>query len=336
MIEENGTLDVVRGVRWLASLLKARVEDDPSLRSISIRGEVTNYKPQSKGHLNFDLSEEGFVLRCFAWADDFNLFPPFANGAKVVAKGQVTVYAQRGHYELVVRNVRLEGVGGVHEQFEARKKQLAAEGLFDPARKRRLPRFPFRVALVSSRRAEGARDFQTRLATLRPHVGIVFCETSVQGPNAAYEIAGAIGYASKLDVDAIVVTRGGGSFEDLFVFSDERVVRAIAGAAHPVLSAIGHTVDQQLSDFAADLHAETPSAAAERIGYATDTLLDGLHTRGFALKRSAEARVLTAATGLERATLRSKLGDGRLLLLPARQGLDAADEGLNAGAAIRL
>ena len=321
----------VHGVAWLSEYLREKMQRDPGLRSIAIRGEVSNHKVSGYGHLNFALSEGPAVLQCFAWEDDFRAFPEFKNGSKIVALGSISTYPQRSAYQLVVKRVRLEGVGEVQQLFDDRKKRLAAEGLFDPARKRPLPAFPFRVAVVSSKRSQGAHDFLTRLSQLRPHVQVAWCETSVQGANAPSEIVGALGRASQLDVDLIVLTRGGGSFEDLFTFSDESVVRAVASARHPVICAVGHTVDQQLADFAADLHAETPSAAAERVGPETRALRERLDER-FRRARSAASRNRERLEErLGRALTRSKLDDPRLFLLPQQQRLETGVERLASG-----
>jgi exodeoxyribonuclease VII large subunit len=315
----------VRSVAWVTKYIRDRVQLDPALRRIAIRGEVSNFNVQARGHLNFALTEGRDVLLCFAWQDDFLTFPAFKNGAKVIATGRVTTYADRSIYQLIVDAVRIEGVGDAHAIFEERKRRLAAEGLFDPARKRPLPPYPFRVALVSSKRADGAIDFVTRLRALRPHVRVVLCETSVQGPNAPTEIVGALARASQLDVDCIVLTRGGGSFEDLFAFSDENVVGGVARATQPVRSAVGHTVDQQLCDFVADLHAETPSAAAERIGPETEMLAETVARYARQIRRAINEGLGGRAGRLERALTRSKLGDARLFLLPLTQRLGDAE-----------
>jgi exodeoxyribonuclease VII large subunit len=316
-------------VKALAEYVKRKLHADDALRSARVRGEVSNYRESAGGHLNFTLVEGKVVLPCFAFQDDFLRFPTFANGAAVVAAGQVTIFAQRGSYQLVVRNIELAGVGDLHRLFEERKRKLAAEGLFDPARRRPLPAFPFRVALVSSRRADGAKDFVTRLRLTRPHVKVVWCETSVQGASAPHEIVGALARASQYDVDAVVVTRGGGSFEDLFAFSDESVVRAIVSCRHPVVSAVGHTVDQQLSDFAADLHAETPSAAAERIGPPTIELERRTSDAIRGARRSAEHGNVQRQSDLSKILRHSNFDDPKLFLLPYRQELERLDDGLS-------
>jgi exodeoxyribonuclease VII large subunit len=321
----------VVGVKRLADYLKRKLDSDPQLRAVSVRGEVSNLKGvSSRGHMNFDLKEGDVVINCFAWQDDVAHFPALKNGVAIVATGGISTYAQRSAYQLIVRNVEREGVGDVHALFEERKKRLAAEGLFDPARKRPLPAFPFRVALVSSRGANGAIDFVKLLAERAPHVAIEWCETTVQGPNAPAEIVAALGRASRADVDLIVVTRGGGSFEDLFAFSDEGVVRAIAAAKHPVISAIGHTADQQLSDFAADVHVETPSAAAETIGFDIRDLRGRLDDRMRRARNAVELSIERLQNRLSGALMRSKLTEPRDFLAPLAQRLDDLDSELAA------
>jgi exodeoxyribonuclease VII large subunit len=317
----------VVSVKRLSEYLRTKFERDKNLRNVAVRGEVSNFKTTGRGNLNFDLKEGTAILHCFAWLEESTRFPTLASGLAVVATGAIKTYEQKGQYQLVVRAVELEGIGNVHALFEERKRRLAAEGIFD-RRKRHIPPYPFRVALVSSRRADGAIDFETRLRRLRPHVAVVWCETSVQGANAPAQIVGALARASLLDVDVIVVTRGGGSFEDLFAFSDEGVVRAIASARHPVISAVGHTVNQQLGDFAADEHAETPSAAAERIGPETRELMRRIDDAFGRTRRAGATRVERFGQALARVLTRSKLTDAALFLSPARQMIDDAEERL--------
>ncbi len=319
----------VVSVKRVADYLKRKTEADPKLRNISVRGEVTNARHMRTGHLNFDLKDSEALLSCFAFSSDVNRFPTqLKNGLAIVATGSVSIYEQRSMYQLVVRAVELEGVGNLHALFEERKRALSAEGLFGLERKRKLPRFPFRVALVSSRGANGAKDFVTLLGARSPHVEVVWCETSVQGPSAPDEIVRALGRASRAEVDCIVLTRGGGSFEDLFWFSDERVVRAVAAARHPIVSAIGHTADQQLCDFAADVHLETPSAAAEAIGSSTLELGAIVGDRIARVRGAVDLRLERLSGRLAKALVRSKLTDPRLFLAPLAQRVGDADSAL--------
>ncbi len=325
-----GVAPRVVGVKRLADYLKRKLEIDPQLRGVSVRGEVSNFGVSQRGHANFDLKEGDAILKCFAWAEDLARFPALKNGVAIVATGAISTYVQKSTYQLIVRAVEREGVGDFHALFEERKKKLAAEGLFDPARKRPLPAFPFRVALVSSRAANGAIDFVTLLRERAPHVAVTWCETAVQGPNAPFEIARALDRASRADVDLIVLTRGGGSFEDLFSFSDEGVVRAVARARPPVVSAIGHTADQQLCDFAADVHLETPSAAAKAVGFDLRDLRARLDDRSLRAERAAELCLERLRGRFATALVRSKLSEPRYFLAPFAQRLDAADGALDA------
>jgi exodeoxyribonuclease VII large subunit len=321
------------GVKRLADYLKRKVEADANLRDVSVRGEISNLRAQKSGNVNFDLKEGDVVLGAFAWSNDAANFPALVNGRAVVAKGAVTTYPQKSTYQLVVREIALEGVGDVHALFEERKKKLSAEGLFAPERKRPWPRYPFRIALVSSRTANGAIDFVTILRERAPHVRVVWFETPVQGPSAPVEISAALRRASMADVDAIVLTRGGGSFEDLFAFSDEAVVRAVAAARHPVLSAIGHTADQQLCDFAADRHVETPTAAAEAIGLDTRELRARIEECTGRAYRAARLCAERLGSRLRTSLVRSRLTDPRLFLTPPAQRLGDVDGRLSAAAA---
>lgn len=323
----------VVGVKRLADYLKRKIEGDPNLRVVAVRGEISNFRMSQRGHCNFDLKEGDALLCCFAWADDAGRFPAIGNGAAVVATGSLSTYPGRSTYQLIVRAVALEGVGDVHGLFEERKKRLAAEGLFAPERKRPLPKYPFRLALVSSRGANGALDFTTILRERAPHIGIVWCETPVQGPGAPLEIVAALARASRADVDLIVLTRGGGSFEDLFTFSDENVVRAVARARHPVISAIGHTADQQLCDYAADRHLETPTAAAKVVGQDTTELRALLADRLARARTCAALRAERLRGRLTNALVRSKLIEPRYFLAPLAQRVDDADTALAAHAA---
>jgi exodeoxyribonuclease VII large subunit len=323
----------VVGVRRLADYLKRKLENDANLKSVAVKGEITNFSVPRSGHANFDLKEGDAILKCFAWASDAAEFPPLRNGLAVIATGNVSTYSLKSTYQLVVKRVELDGIGDVYALFEARKRALAAEGLFDASRKRPLPRFPFRVALVSSRGANGAIDFVKLLRARAPHVAIEWCETSVQGPNAPAEIVAALRRASQADVDLIVVTRGGGAFEDLFWFSDENVVRAVARARHPLISAIGHAADQQLCDFAADVHVETPSAAAKAVGPETRELLAFLADRAERARRTAVALVEALGARYVTAVVRSRLAEPRLIFAPLAQRLDEANRDLERAAA---
>ncbi len=328
-------------VSRLANYISRKLVRDPKLRRLGVQGEVSGLSERPGGQLYFDLKDRDALIKCVAWAEAAATFPPLRNGQEVVAVGSVTTFVKRSTYQLDVVFVEDGGVGRLHARYEALKRKLTAEGLFAAQRKRALPRFPFRVALVSSRNANGAGDFLIQAARRAPHVAIDVFETPVQGDAAGAEIVRALERASRAPVDLIVLARGGGSYEDLFVFNDERVVRALARCAHPTVSAIGHEADAPLTDFVADFRAETPSTAAQTILPRRDDLLRELRERTLALDRCAGRSLERAQRDLQRIEVRSPLRAPQRLLHGRRQAVDAAagdlrralDAGLRARAA---
>jgi len=234
--------------------------------AVWVKGEVSGFKRSDRGHLYFSLKEgREAILDCVVWnrtAARLGFEP--RDGDEVEAFGGVTVYEPRGRYQLVVEEMRASGLGALLLALEELKRRLAAEGLFDAARKKPLPRYPARIGLVTSPRGAAVRDMVKVLRARWPGIGIVLAPVRVQGEGAAEEIAAAIERFNRYGrVDLLIVGRGGGSLEDLWAFNEERVVRAIAASALPVVSAVGHEVDTTLADFAADVRAATPSNAAE-------------------------------------------------------------------------
>ena len=243
--------------------------DDPRLLDIRVRGEVTNYKHHGRGHRYFSLSEKGggstaAVIKCVMWRSDADrlTFTP-GEGMEVIVSGSVTVYAPHGAYQLQVKKIEKAGLGEKYLQVEQWKKELAAQGLFASERKRVLPAFPKKIGVVTSETGAVIHDIRNVVERRFP-LEIIISPTAVQGEGACKDIAAAIRRLAGL-VDAVIVARGGGSFEDLFEFNHPDVVRAIAASPVPVISAIGHEVDVTLADLAADVRAPTPSAAAELV-----------------------------------------------------------------------
>jgi exodeoxyribonuclease VII large subunit len=234
------------------------------LQRIAIVGEISGWSPQASGNIFFSLKDHRAILRCFARWNEAKRFPSLRDGLSVVATGAVGIWERSSEYQLRVTEVALLGAGAIAAKVEALRKRLQAEGLFDQTRKRVFARFPRRVALVSAR-GKGAADFESTLREKSPNVTVRFVETRLQGDGAEIDIAEAIDRASREDVDAIVVLRGGGSYEDRYPFNTEPVVRAIARSRHPVVTAIGHTGDRHLADEVADAVFKTPTAAAEHI-----------------------------------------------------------------------
>jgi exodeoxyribonuclease VII large subunit len=264
---------------------------EKSVGSVWVTGEVTNLRAQSSGHMYFTLKDAAAQLSCVLFSREKVLHRELlADGQKVLLQGDVTVYEARGQYQIIVRAVELQGVGALQIAFEKLKQKLAAEGLFAPERKRSLPKYPQRIGLVTSPTGAAIRDVLHVIQRRNPGLEIILAPCRVQGEGAAEEIAAAIrllndfnsrssgresapsesqsrltSAATKSGLDLILVTRGGGSLEDLWAFNEEVVARAIFESAIPVVSAVGHEIDFTISDFVADVRAATPSAAAEII-----------------------------------------------------------------------
>lgn len=230
-----------------------------------ISGEISNFTRAASGHWYFTLKDDAAQVRAvmFRGRAQYADFSP-REGDKVEVRALVTLYAPRGDYQLNVEAIRRSGVGNLYEAFLRLKETLAAEGLFDPARKRPLPPFAKTIGIVTSPQAAALRDVLTTLRRRAPHVRVIIYPTPVQGDGAALKIAQAIATASaRAECDVLLVCRGGGSIEDLWSFNEEIVARTIAGCDMPVIAGVGHETDFTIADFAADLRAPTPTAAAE-------------------------------------------------------------------------
>jgi exodeoxyribonuclease VII large subunit len=239
--------------------------------AVWVQGEISNYKLLPSGHQYFTLKDQRAAIACVIFR---HTLPPTAqpifDGAQVQVYGNVSVFEARGQYQLSVQILQTRGAGLLQAKFEALKRKLEVEGLFDPVRKRSLPKFPKRIGIVTSPSGAAIRDMLNVLRRRAPNVAVIISPVRVQGSGAAAEIATAINELAAPNeawgpVDVIVITRGGGSIEDLWEFNEEIVARAIFNSAIPVVSAVGHEIDFTIADFVADLRAPTPSAAAELI-----------------------------------------------------------------------
>jgi exodeoxyribonuclease VII large subunit len=239
--------------------------------AVWVQGEISNYKLHPSGHQYFTLKDQRAAIACVIFR---NTLPPDArplsDGAQVQVYGNVSVFEARGQYQLSVQIIQTRGAGLLQAKFEALKRKLDAEGLFDPARKRALPKFPKRIGIITSPTGAAIRDMLNVLRRRAPNVAVIVSPVRVQGSGAAAEIATAINELAApneawASIDLIVITRGGGSIEDLWEFNEEIVARAIFHSAVPIVSAVGHEIDFTIADFVADLRAPTPSAAAELI-----------------------------------------------------------------------
>lgn len=252
-------------VQELNEYVRKLLAGDPMLRGIAVRGEVSNFKQHVSGHWYFSLKDDKSRIACVMFRQHNQLlrFVP-RDGMRLVLMGSVGLYTASGSYQFYAEGAMQEGVGDLYQRFLALRDSLAREGLFDAARKRPLPLLPRAVGIVTSGTGAVLHDIRTVAARRFPGIRLVLRPTQVQGEGAASDIAAGIVEVGAIDdVDVIIVGRGGGSIEDLWAFNEEMVVRAIVASAKPVISAVGHETDITLADFAADMRAPTPSAAAE-------------------------------------------------------------------------
>jgi len=249
-------------VSALTAQIKEILEDQ--VGEVSVQGEISNLRHQSSGHYYFTLKDEGSQIPCALFKGSAGrLAVAPKDGAKVVAAGEVSVYAPRGAYQLIVRSLEPVGKGDLHQRFEELKRKLQSEGLFEESRKRSIPEFVERVGIITSPTGAAVRDAIHVLQRRCPRIGITVFGVKVQGEGAAEEVADAIREMGKRDFDVLLVVRGGGSLEDLWAFNEEVVARAVVASPIPVISGVGHETDFTICDFVADVRAPTPSAAAE-------------------------------------------------------------------------
>ena len=251
-------------VSALTAQIKEILEDQ--VGEVSVTGEISNLRQQSSGHYYFTLKDEGSQIPCALFKGSAGrLAVAPKDGAKVVVEGEVSVYAPRGAYQLIVRSLEPVGKGDLHQRFEELKRKLQGEGLFDEERKRPIPEFVERVGIITSPTGAAVRDAIHVLQRRCPRIGITIFGVKVQGEGAAEEVAEAIREMGSRDFDVLLVVRGGGSLEDLWAFNEEVVARAVVASPIPVISGVGHETDFTICDFVADVRAPTPSVAAEMV-----------------------------------------------------------------------
>jgi exodeoxyribonuclease VII large subunit len=282
---------------WSVSRLNAEVRAvlDGSFPLVWVQGEISNLSQPASGHLYFSLKDAGAQVRCALFRQKRRLLALSpANGQQVLVRARVGLYEPRGDFQLLVEHLEPAGEGALRIELERRKRRLAAEGLFDEALKRPLPRFARRVGLITSASGAAVHDLLTVLGRRLPLLPVLIYPAQVQGDGAAASLIDALDLANRRrDCDLLILARGGGSLEDLMAFNDEGLVRAIRASAIPVLTGIGHEVDLSLADLAADRRAATPSAAAELATPSVDQLRQLLQTAAQRLA-AAEHRQLTA------------------------------------------
>ena len=316
-------------VTELNEYVRRKLAGDAVLRAVAVRGEISGFKRYASGHCYFALKDETSRVQCVLWRQQAAslTFRP-EDGMRVTARGAASLYVESGSYQLYVNSLRPEGAGDLYLRFEALKKKLMQEGLFDPARKRPIPLLPKMIGVATSRSGAVIRDIIRVSRRRDPNVGVLLAPCAVQGAGAAQEIVEAIRRLNEDGrPDVILVGRGGGSMEDLWPFNEEIVARAIVASRIPVISCVGHETDFTIADFAADARASTPSNAAEMAVPVVAELRQSVE---------AEARALTAALlraqQLRHARLQALAGSAALSM-PRRMMIERRETALQALAA---
>ena len=286
----------VLSITQINEYIRERLDSDRMLAQVAVRGEISNYKMYPSGHLYFTLKDENAALKCVMFKNNAMRlrFRP-ENGMKVIVAGKISVFPRDGAYQLYCSAMAMDGIGDLYAAFEQLKNKLAAQGLFDPAHKKPIPKYPQTIGIVTSEAGAAVHDMLRILRKRYPLAKVRLLSVRVQGVEAPGEIAAAIRYAKHYRLaDLLIVGRGGGSIEDLWAFNDERVAHAIYQSEIPVISAVGHEPDVTISDYVADLRAATPSNGAELAVPDREALSQTLDSMSAAMT-SALSRQLNAA-----------------------------------------
>ena len=306
------------------NFIKALLDQVPQLQEIYVRGEISNYKLYPSGHHYFTLKDESGAMRCvmFKGQAAHLRFRP-ENGMKVIAFGHISVFPRDGAYQLYCSDLTADGIGDLHVAFEQLKAKLEAEGLFESAHKKPLPKYPQKIAIITSSAGAAVHDMIRILRARWPLSKVLLLPVRVQGAEAPPEIVGALRYANKWKVaDVIITGRGGGSIEDLWAFNDERVARAIYESDIPVISAVGHEPDVTIADYVADARASTPSNAAEIVVPDQKTLRRQLENVRARLAQDETARIEAQSERLRKLAQSRSLRDPMAFIADKRLLLD--------------
>ena len=276
----------VFSVRQINTYIKRMFQSDYALRRISIKGQVSNCKYHSSGHIYFSLKDEGSQISCvmFANARYDGLKFELEDGQEVVVDGNISVYERGGSYQLYAQEIRLNGIGELYVAYEMLKQKLYEEGLFDHEKKKPIPKNPKKIGVVTARTGAAIHDIISTAKRRNPYVQLILYPAKVQGDGASDTIVAGIKALDQYGVDIIIVGRGGGSIEDLWAFNEEKVARAIYEAQTPIISGTGHEVDTTIADYAADLRAATPTAACELAVPDIREVMEGITNREYTLR----------------------------------------------------
>ena len=331
-----GTTQNVKSVSELTHEVKDLIEGN--LRTQWVGGEVSNSRPARSGHVYFTLKDDDAQMSAVVWRTTAaRLGFELRDGMEIVAVGRVEVYAARGSYQLIIQKAFPQGMGALELALRQLKEKLEAAGLFDPARKRRIPPIPKRIALVTSPTSAAVKDMIQVITRRWPSADIVVVPVAVQGPNAAPEIAAALGTVHLIPgVDVVITGRGGGSLEDLWAFNEEIVARAIANCQVPVISAVGHEIDVTIADLVADRRALTPSEAGELVVPHRTELAAGLDELRERLQNSLTQRAVNARLQLDSLASRRVFTNPLQRVRQLGEGVDDLSDRLNAAVRRRV
>ena len=294
-------MPTIYSITQINAYIQGRMNEDPMLAQVAVRGEISNYKLYPSGHHYFTLKDEQSALKCVMFKGNaMSLrFRP-ASGMKVIALGRISVYPRDGQYQLYVSSMAMDGIGDLYAAFEALKKKLSQQGLFDPAKKKPIPKYPQTIGIVTSSAGAAVHDILRILRRRYPLCSVRLLPVRVQGAEAPEEIVSAIRYANAHDLaDLLIVGRGGGSIEDLWAFNDERVAYAIYESHIPIISAVGHEPDVTIADYVADLRAATPSNGAELAVPDREALTQNLDAFSAAMTGALNRQLRLASQRLE-------------------------------------
>ncbi len=294
-------MPTIYSITQINEYIQGRMNEDPMLAQVAVRGEISNYKLYPSGHHYFTLKDEQSALKCVMFKGNaMSLrFRP-ASGMKVIALGRISVYPRDGQYQLYVSSMAMDGIGDLYAAFEALKKKLSQQGLFDPAKKKPIPKYPQTIGIVTSSAGAAVHDILRILRRRYPLCSVRLLPVRVQGAEAPEEIVSAIRYANAYDLaDLLIVGRGGGSIEDLWAFNDERVAYAIYESHIPIISAVGHEPDVTIADYVADLRAATPSNGAELAVPDREALTQNLDAFSAAMTGALNRQLRLASQRLE-------------------------------------
>lgn len=294
-------MPTIYSITQINEYIQGRMNEDPMLAQVAVRGEISNYKLYPSGHHYFTLKDEQSALKCVMFKGNaMSLRFRLASGMKVIALGRISVYPRDGQYQLYVSSMAMDGIGDLYAAFEALKKKLSQQGLFDPAKKKPIPKYPQTIGIVTSSAGAAVHDILRILRRRYPLCSVRLLPVRVQGAEAPEEIASAIRYANVHDLaDLLIVGRGGGSIEDLWAFNDERVAYAIYESHIPIISAVGHEPDVTIADYVADLRAATPSNGAELAVPDREALAQNLDAFSAAMTGALNRQLRLASQRLE-------------------------------------